>query len=117
MKRLFLIILKTVLLHEWLIMTMMVIWIFLLPDVLSPIGFGEIPNSYLLENDGQGNFSLSDQPHYKNAGMVTDAVWRDFNGDQITDLILVGEWMSPQFFQQRKWNLDQCHSKIPSGKY
>ncbi len=60
--------------------------------------FGEIPNSYLLENDGQGNFSLSDQPALKNVGMVTDAVWDDFSGDQIIDLILVGEWMSPQFF-------------------
>jgi len=60
--------------------------------------FGEIPNSYLLENDGYGNFSLSNQPALKNVGMVTDAVWTDFNGDQIIDLILVGEWMSPQFF-------------------
>jgi len=61
-------------------------------------GFGEIPNSYLLENDGQGTFSVSEQPALENAGMVTDAVWTDFNGDQMPDLILVGEWMSPQFF-------------------
>ncbi len=60
--------------------------------------FGEIPNSCLLENDGQGIFSLSEQPALKNVGMVTDAVWNDFSGDQIIDLILVGEWMSPQFF-------------------
>ena len=61
-------------------------------------GFGEIPSSYLLENDGQGTFFFSDQPALENAGMVTDAVWNDFNGDQMPDLILVGEWMSPQFF-------------------
>ena len=60
--------------------------------------FGEIPNSCLLENDGQGFFSLTNQPALKNVGMVTDAVWDDFNGDQSPDLILVGEWMSPQFF-------------------
>ena len=30
--------------------------------------------------------------------MVTDAVWHDFTGDQSPDLVLVGEWMSPQFF-------------------
>ncbi len=60
--------------------------------------FGKIPDSWLLENDGKGNFSISDQPALKNAGMVTDAVWTDFNGDQMIDLILVGEWMSPRFF-------------------
>ena len=60
--------------------------------------FGEIPNSCLLENDGHGIFSISNQPALKNAGMVTDAVWTDFNGDKMIDLILVGEWMSPQFF-------------------
>jgi enediyne biosynthesis protein E4 len=63
-----------------------------------PNRFGEIPNSYLLNNDGHGHFSISNQPAFKNAGMVTDAVWTDFNGDKIPDLILVGEWMSPQFF-------------------
>ena len=63
-----------------------------------PSRFGEIPDSYLLENDGHGNFTISNQPALKNTGMVTDAVWTDFNGDKIPDLILVGEWMSPQFF-------------------
>ncbi len=60
--------------------------------------FGEIPNSFLLVNDGHGTFSISDQPALKNAGMVTDAVWTNFNGDQMIDLILVGEWISPRFF-------------------
>jgi hypothetical protein len=63
--------------------------------------FGEIPNSYLLENDGHGKFSISDQPALRKAGMVTDAVWTDFNGDQMIDLILVGEWMSPRFFKNK----------------
>lgn len=59
--------------------------------------FGEIPDSYLLENDGRAMFSVSDQPHLEHAGMVTDAVWDDFNDDTSPDLILVGEWMTPQF--------------------
>lgn len=66
-----------------------------------PFRFGEIPNSFLLDNDGHGIFSLSNQPALKNAGMLTDAVWTDFNGDQNIDLILVGEWMSPQFFSNK----------------
>ena len=63
-----------------------------------PNRFGELPNSFLLKNDGHGNFSISNQPELKNTAMLTDAVWTDFNGDKIIDLILVGEWMSPQFF-------------------
>jgi enediyne biosynthesis protein E4 len=63
--------------------------------------FGEIPDSYLLINDGHGSFSISDQKIFNNAGMVTDAVWSDFNGDKNIDLILVGEWMSPQFFSNK----------------
>jgi enediyne biosynthesis protein E4 len=63
-----------------------------------PYRFGETPNSYLLENDGRGNFTICNQAGLQNSGMVTDAVWTDFNGDQIIDLILIGEWMSPQFF-------------------
>lgn len=61
--------------------------------------FGKIPNSFLLVNDGHGKFSLSEQPAIQNAGMVTDAVWDDFSGDNIKDLILVGDWMSPQFYK------------------
>lgn len=60
--------------------------------------FGEIPNSWLLENDGHGIFSISNQPALKNVGMLTDALWTDFNRDKMIDLILVGEWTSPQFF-------------------
>jgi hypothetical protein len=66
-----------------------------------PYRFGEIPNSCLLENDGHGIFTISNQPALKNAGMLTDAVWTDFNGDHSIDLILVGEWMSPQFFSNK----------------
>jgi enediyne biosynthesis protein E4 len=66
-----------------------------------PYRFGEIPNSYLLENDGHGIFSLSNQPALKNAGMLTDAVWIDFDGDNSIDLIVVGEWMSPKFFRNK----------------
>jgi hypothetical protein len=76
-----------------------------------PNRFGEIPNSYLLENDGHGNFSVSNQTAFKNAGMVTDAVWSDFNGDQIIDLILVGEWMSPQFFINRNGTFTNATEK------
>ena len=54
------------------------------------------PNSYLLENNGKGIFKdVTDDkaPGLKNIGMVSDALWTDYNGDNQMDLMLVGEWM------------------------
>ncbi|WP_341216052.1 VCBS repeat-containing protein [uncultured Wocania sp.] len=60
--------------------------------------FGNIPNSYILKNDN-GNFSILENEALQNAGMVTDAIWDDFNKDGQVDLIVVGEWMAPKFFK------------------
>jgi hypothetical protein len=42
-----------------------------------------------------------------NIGMVTDAVWDDFTGDGLRDLIVVGEWMSPKFFKNNDGALEE----------
>lgn len=60
--------------------------------------FGKIPNSYILRND-KGKFTKLEIPDLKNAGMLTDAIWTDFDGDKKTDLIVTGEWMAPLFFK------------------
>jgi hypothetical protein len=60
--------------------------------------FGNLPKSYLLRND-QGKFSVVENGELQKAGMVTDAVWTDFDNDGVLDLIVVGEWMSPKFFK------------------
>ncbi|HLW19919.1 MAG TPA: VCBS repeat-containing protein, partial [Cyclobacteriaceae bacterium] len=62
--------------------------------------FGKIPNSFLLKNNN-GNFEIVENKELRNVGMVTDAVWTDFDGDGWTDLVVVGEWMSPRFFQNQ----------------
>ncbi|WP_299158242.1 VCBS repeat-containing protein [uncultured Eudoraea sp.] len=59
--------------------------------------FGKIPLSYLLKNNN-GQFTIENNKGLQNAGMITDALWEDFNGDGLQDLIVVGEWMSPKFF-------------------
>lgn len=54
------------------------------------------PESFLLLNDGKGNFADATGnifPALKNIGMVTDALWIDINKDSKNDLVVVGEWM------------------------
>ena len=60
--------------------------------------FGNIPKTYLLENDN-GSFRSIEIPELQNVGMVTDAIWTDFNQDGNLDLVIVGEWMAPTFFK------------------
>ncbi|WP_093825550.1 VCBS repeat-containing protein [Spirosoma endophyticum] len=64
-------------------------------------GYGKSPNSYLLINNGKGQFS--DQTEklstgLRKAGMITDAVWTDYDGDKDLDLILAGDWMPIRIF-------------------
>ena len=57
-------------------------------------------SSYLLKNNN-GVFedvTAEIAPDFQNMGMVTDAVWTDFNGDAVLDLVVVGEWMPISFY-------------------
>ncbi|MDY8137963.1 VCBS repeat-containing protein [Aquimarina sp. 2201CG5-10] len=62
------------------------------------------PKSYVLENKGGYYETISNDliPELEQIGMVTDAVWSDYNQDGYVDLILVGEWMSIQIFKNLK---------------
>jgi hypothetical protein len=60
--------------------------------------FGKIPQSYLLKNN-EGTFSSIKNEKLQQSGMITDALWEDFDGDGQQDLIVIGEWMSPKFFK------------------
>ena len=60
--------------------------------------FGSVPKSYMLVNE-KGKFTPLQKDVFENLGMVTDAVWNDYNKDGRTDLIVVGEWMQPVFLK------------------
>ncbi|MFT4750836.1 MAG: hypothetical protein ACI92C_002035 [Neolewinella sp.] len=60
--------------------------------------YGVPADSYLLLNDGKGNFTDAEDESLKDLGMVTDAAWADLDGDGRAELVVVGEWMAPQAF-------------------
>ncbi|MEO5892187.1 MAG: VCBS repeat-containing protein [Ferruginibacter sp.] len=60
-----------------------------------PWNYGEIPHSYLLQNDGTGKFiDVTDQSAggLSKIGMVTNAIWLDIDKDKDPDLVVTCEW-------------------------
>jgi hypothetical protein len=65
--------------------------------------YGAIPKSHLLENDGSGRFTdvtTHRSDALSEAGMVSSAVWLDYDSDGKLDLIVVGEWLPVRVFRQ-----------------
>ena len=68
---------------------------------VSPSQYPVAPRSYLLQNDGGTFRDVTEAvcPPLAAPGMVTAAVWTDWDGDGKPDLILAGEWMPVRFFR------------------
>ena len=67
--------------------------------------YGKPPTSYLLQNDGKGNFTVVTDalaPGLEHLGMITDAAWVDVDKDGWPDLVVVGEWMPPVLFRNHR---------------
>ena len=66
--------------------------------------YPEVYESYLLINDGKGNFT--NQPmETGSGGSIKDAVWTDMDGDQFPELIIAGEWRTIQVFKNENGEL------------
>jgi hypothetical protein len=60
-----------------------------------PWAYGQVPKSYLLQNDGTGKFkdvTAAQAATLTNAGFVTNAVWFDLDKDGDKDLVCSFEW-------------------------
>ena len=57
--------------------------------------------SYLLENNNGvfKDITKTIAPELSEIGMVTDALWTDFDQDGLSDLVIVGEWMPITVFR------------------
>ena len=83
---------------------------------VSPTQYPLSTPSFLLENqtengvvkfvDATDKLNLSDTT----LGMVSDAIWTDFNNDQWIDLIVVGEWMNIRFFENIKGDFKEVQT-------
>jgi hypothetical protein len=68
---------------------------------LTPRDYPRPTRSYLLRNDGGHFTDVTEEvaPELVHpGGMITDAVWIDFDGDGRLDLVTAGEWMPVQFY-------------------
>ncbi|MDN3657728.1 VCBS repeat-containing protein [Ferruginibacter paludis] len=66
--------------------------------------FGQPQSSFLLLNDGKGNFKPAAENiiSLKETGMVTAAVFTDIDMDGWMDLVVAGEWMPVKMFINNK---------------
>ncbi len=58
-----------------------------------PGKYGEVPKSYLFENDGKGHFTAITSKVLSTIGQIYDAVFVDINDDGFDDLVLAGHYM------------------------
>jgi len=75
--------------------------------------------SFILRNNGKKNEQLKFEdittavaPGLMNAGLVTDAVWEDFDEDGDIDLVIVGEWMKIRFFENNSGKFTEVTDKL-----
>ncbi len=78
-------------------------------------GFPKGPKSYLLENiskDGKTKFIKLEEEtiNLNTIGMVSDAIWTDFNNDEWMDLILVGEFSAIHFYMNREGKFEKIEN-------
>lgn len=81
---------------------------------LTPHKYPTPTSSYLLVNH-EGVFTIADEvctPGFEKLGMVTSALWTDYNQDGWPDLLVAGEWMPLTLFKNEKGCLTRLD--IPS---
>jgi hypothetical protein len=86
---------------------------------LKPGRYGYPCSSYILKNNGKGQFTnITDQvaPGLHNVGMVTDGKWFDYDKDGRPDLVITGEYMPIRIFHNEGKNLKEITSDAGLGK-
>ncbi|MDG2396697.1 MAG: FG-GAP-like repeat-containing protein [Flavobacteriaceae bacterium] len=82
---------------------------------IKPSNYPLSDSSYLIENISEGdNIGFVDSTEKiiikKPIGIVNDAIWTDFNGDHLVDLIIVSEWSNLRFFENNNGKLYEVNN-------
>ncbi|WP_265241554.1 VCBS repeat-containing protein [Muriicola sp. Z0-33] len=78
-----------------------------------PFSYPNSDRSYILRNESKdGTVKFVDATNevsedLSSPGMISDAIWTDFNNDFWPDLILAGEWMPLRFFENNNGKLNE----------
>jgi hypothetical protein len=77
------------------------------------------PQSFILKNTGGKFTNVTAQycPALKNMGMITDALWSDFDKDGEMDLVIVGEWMQVTFLRNTGKGFVQINQTAEINKH
>ncbi|MEX0769730.1 MAG: VCBS repeat-containing protein [Balneolaceae bacterium] len=85
------------------------------------VGGGVVPGkypyparSYILRNDGGSFTDVTEEvaPELVKPGMITDAVWMDFDDDGRLDLVTVGKWLPVQFYKNDDGRLKEVTGAV-----
>lgn len=67
------------------------------------------PRSYLLKNEN-GKFIDNTSDSLKEVGMITQAIFTDYDNDSDLDLLMVGEWMAPKIYTNTNGDFEYNNS-------
>lgn len=76
--------------------------------------YPKAPRSYLLINEG-GKFTDRTNeiaPGLAEIGMVKSAIWTDVTGDNVAELVVVGEWMPIKIFENKDGKLNDISDAL-----
>nr|WP_232285860.1 FG-GAP-like repeat-containing protein [Aquimarina agarilytica] len=82
---------------------------------LIPGNYPTAASSFLLKNESSSNkigFEKDKKSIFNDIGMVTGAEWFDYNNDTWLDLVVVGEWMTPQIFKNNHGKLENVTNDL-----
>lgn len=82
---------------------------------VNPSLYPENPISYFLINDGKANFTIKDLDVVKS--LVCDALFLDINKDGNKELVLIGEWMSPQVISFKENKIELVTPEFFEGSF